>query len=92
MSLGVRRGDQLISRSNYQARGFVLAAGETVPEDATAFDKAAHARRLVPVSKGEAYVALTKDQDGEVYVHIAREGQEYACILLADSFEPRPAG
>jgi hypothetical protein len=65
-----------------------LEGGEEIAEDPAAFDRKAHPPKLIPVAKGEQFVALTRELDnGEVFVRAERDGATYACLLLADSFD-----
>jgi hypothetical protein len=83
----VRAGQRITSKSTYQARSFLLPRGEEFPPDASSFDRAAHAPRLLQIEKGQAFDVLGLLPNGQVFVRVESDGKAYACLLLPDSFQ-----
>ena len=83
----VIKGQRVRIQSPYQGRAFQLQQGEVLPDDPEAFDRKAHAPKLIQLAKGDAFTALTRSSgNGEVFVGIERDGHTYACLLLSNSF------
>ena len=85
--MAIIKGQPVISRASYQARGFLLEPGEALPASSQEFQVATHAPRLVQINKGDRLVAAMAGAAEKLYVRVERDGQSYACVLLPDSFD-----
>lgn len=87
MTQEVKKGDLVTIRSTYSVRGYILGPDEQVSQDAREFDKNSHPPKLVTLTKQESCLVLAASSGGEVLVRVERDGTEFACFLLADSFD-----